>query len=70
MNSYITKIRENEIIDYMGKKFLVISIHKFLARLMDIETKFITCANIGDLVIAGIESPDVLLIQNRKRGIV
>lgn len=61
MLSCITKIKPGDTIKLWGRKNLVLVVYPYVALIVDYQTKLKSCANIGELVMAGIESSNALL---------
>lgn len=57
MAKYVEKVKQGDVIDYNGKKKIVLDVHPFLIRMEDMDTHLTSCACVGDLVIAGLETP-------------
>ena len=56
MAKFIENVKPGQMIDIGGSKKIVTSVHPYIVTLIDPSTSLTSTANVGDLVIAGIES--------------
>ena len=67
--TYVSRLKIGQYVDYNGKKVIVESIHKWFVKFHVVDTGNTICANLGDLVMAGLESPMVMQLHNKTVGV-